>query len=303
MEAGPARYPLVMPLVAVLSDLHANLEALEAVIADAEAEGAEAFWVLGDIVDYGPDLVEVLERVVELAEVWILGNHEQELLAATDAAEPFYRPLANWTHETLEKSGSAAWKKALTHIETMGFEGAAGWIGDGVQFAHATPRRPTEQYLWPAHECQYLVFNDQVDERLKEFMDEFEQPHGFVGHTHVPALLIDQADHKVLDPYHAQCERNHTHTFLGRRTIFFVPDGGKAVIAGLKGRRFVANPGSVGFPRRLGDTRPSYLLYDGDMIEMRRVAYDSSATRRKLADLPIPDDLKAAMIDRLDTGL
>jgi hypothetical protein len=39
------------------------------------------------------------------------------------------------------------------------------------------------------------------------------------------------------------------------------------------------------------------------MIEMRRVAYDSSATRRKLADLPIPDDLKAAMIDRLDTGL
>ncbi len=65
----------------------------------------------------------------------------------------------------------------------------------------------------------------------------------------------------------------------------------------------MANPGSVGFPRRLGDTRPSYLLYDGDMIEMRRVAYDSSATRRKLADLPIPDDLKAAMIDRLDTGL
>jgi hypothetical protein len=217
LEAGPARYPLVMPLVAVLSDLHANLEALEAVIADAEAEGAEAFWVLGDIVDYGPDLVEVLERVVELAEVWILGNHEQELLAATDAAEPFYRPLANWTHETLEKSGSAAWKKALTHIETMGFEGAAGWIGDGVQFAHATPRRPTEQYLWPAHECQYLVFNDQVDERLKEFMDEFEQPHGFVGHTHVPALLIDQADHKVLDPYHAQCE-SQPHAHLPRQT-------------------------------------------------------------------------------------
>ncbi len=79
---------------AVLSDIHANLEALEAVLADAAAQGAEKIAILGDTIDYGPDPIACLELAAK-ADVWLVGNHEEEAVTASDEMEP--SPMLEWT--------------------------------------------------------------------------------------------------------------------------------------------------------------------------------------------------------------
>ncbi len=67
-------------IIAVLADIHANLQALDTVIADARSQGARQFVVAGDYVIGGPSPVEVLNRLAELTPLVIQGNHEQYLL-------------------------------------------------------------------------------------------------------------------------------------------------------------------------------------------------------------------------------
>lgn len=69
------------------------------------------------------------------------------------------------------------------------------------------------------------------------------------------------------------------------------------------GVTFAVNVGSVGQPRRLGDNRASYVLYDGEDLEFRRVEYPWMKTAAKLAALPIDAEQKAALIECLETGI
>jgi diadenosine tetraphosphatase ApaH/serine/threonine PP2A family protein phosphatase len=172
-----------------------------------------------------------------------------------------------------------------------------------VHFTHASAARPTIQYVWPGHEVQYVVFNEQIDDRITSFLGEFLRPHGFNGHTHVPAILTRYTDRKVLDPYQG-VKRNHVHTFVGPRSIFFVP-AEPCVLHELGPVQFAINVGSVGQPRRLGDNRASYVLYDGEDLEFRRVEYPWAKTAAKLASLPLVDaeDEKRELIERLETGI
>jgi len=75
-----------MTLWAILSDIHGNLEALEAVLADAAAQGAEKIAILGDTIDYGPNPLECLAHAAK-ADVWLVGNHEEEAVAASEEQE------------------------------------------------------------------------------------------------------------------------------------------------------------------------------------------------------------------------
>src|SRR3712207_3468821 len=170
---------------AILSDIHGNLEALEAVLADAAAQGAEKIAVLGDVIDYGPDPVACLERVSAAAEVWLVGNHEEEAVAPSEEQEP--SPILQWSLPRLEES--AVWQELPAKIAASGAPALASRVAGSVHFVHASAARPTIQYVWPAHEVQYIVFNHQIDDRLTTFLEEFQAPHGFNGHTHVPAVL------------------------------------------------------------------------------------------------------------------
>src|SRR5690606_1947518 len=89
-------------LWAILSDIHANLEALEAVLADAAAQGAERIAVLGDTIDYGPDPVACLERAHAAADVFLLGNHEEEAVAPSEYQED--SPVLAWSQPLLAQS-------------------------------------------------------------------------------------------------------------------------------------------------------------------------------------------------------
>jgi predicted phosphodiesterase len=282
---------------AILSDIHANLEALEAVLADATAQGAERIAVLGDTIDYGPDPIACLERVRAVAEVWLVGNHEEEAVTPSEEQEP--SSVLDWTLPRLAEA--EVWQDIRARITRDGAPAHASRVVDKIHFVHASAGRPTVQYVWPAHEVQYVVFNQQIDERLMKFLGEWETDHGFHGHTHVPAVLTRYAHRGVLDPYQG-VRREHVHTFVGPNAIFFVPQG-PCTLRELAAVELAVNVGSVGQPRRLGDNRASYVLYDGDQLEFRRVAYDWRATATKLAALPIEAEQQRELIERLETGI
>jgi hypothetical protein len=178
------------------------------------------------------------------------------------------------------------WQHVRAKIAADGAPTHASKVVDQRHFVHASAGSPTAQYVWPAHECQYVVFNRQVDERITQFLAEFQAPHGFNGHTHVPAVLTRYDHHGVFDFYQG-AERHHVHTFVGRN--------GPVTVA--------VNVGSAGQPRRLGDNRASYVLTDGEDLGFRRVEYPWAKTAAKIAQLPIDPDQQAELIERLETGV
>jgi predicted phosphodiesterase len=286
-----------MPRLALLADIHGNLQALEAVQRDLEQQGADRVVVLGDTVGYGPNPRECLERAADIAEVILLGNHEADLIRL-DPDMDVEKELRDWTGAQL--AGLPAWDALVRRAAAIGIEEAASHVEDGIQLVHGSPDAPVTQYIWPAHSCQYLVFNHQIGLRLSGFLDEFEQPIGFCGHTHTPAVLTEYAHHGMFDPYESHLEWNRNKSFLSPEALFVVPLGS----VGLRipdGARLVINPGSVGQPRD-GDTAASYAIFDGCSVAFRRVPYDSTPTLSSLAALPIDEELRQDLITRLTRG-
>src|SRR4051812_25689677 len=131
---------------AILSDIHSNLEALQAVLADIDglSRPVERFLCLGDTVGYGPNPLECLDLVRQRCDVVLLGNHDQAVLFDPDgfgaaAARAVFR-----TREQLEKPGpesEARWiflsQLPRTHAE-----------GD-MLFVHGSPRNPINEYVFP----------------------------------------------------------------------------------------------------------------------------------------------------------
>lgn len=282
---------------AILSDIHSNIEALEAVLADAAAQGAEKIAVLGDVIDYGPDPVACIERVNAEADVWLVGNHEEDAITPSDEAEP--SGVLEWS--LLQLEDSPVWQGLRDKITAAGAPALASQVFESIHFVHASAARPTIQYVWPAHEVQYVVFNEHIDSRLTAFLDEFQAPHGFNGHTHVPAVLTRYEHRKIFDPYQG-VRRNHVHTFVGPHAIFFVPEA-PCTLHELGEVKLAVNVGSVGQPRRLGDNRASYVLYDGASLEFRRVEYNWVRTAAKLAAIPFDEDQRKELIERLERGI
>ena len=95
--------------VAVVSDIHANLHALEAVLADVDREAPDAIWCLGDVVGYGPKPAECCRLVEEVAVVCLAGNHDLGVLGDVDIADfsPDAATAAVWTRSELDEQTRA----------------------------------------------------------------------------------------------------------------------------------------------------------------------------------------------------
>ncbi len=152
--------------VLVISDIHANLTALEAVL--AEAGEIEAAWCLGDLVGYGPDPNECVRRVKALPELrCILGNHDAAALGQidSDAFNPEARKALLWTQRAMD-DGSLAFLRSLPEKLEL----------EQVTLAHGSPRQPVWEYLLDTHTA------------TRSF-DHFNTPFCFVGHTHLPVVF------------------------------------------------------------------------------------------------------------------
>ena len=151
--------------ILIISDIHANLTALDTVIKDAGQ--FDAVWCLGDIVGYGPDPNDCVERIRSLPKLkCILGNHDAATLEKIDvsAFNPEARTALEWTQQALS-SESLEFLENLPESITMGM----------VTLVHGSPRQPVWEYL--------------LDTRSATANFEyFETPLCFVGHTHLPVM-------------------------------------------------------------------------------------------------------------------
>jgi diadenosine tetraphosphatase ApaH/serine/threonine PP2A family protein phosphatase len=153
--------------ICLLSDIHSNLPALDAVL---DAAGAvDGVWHLGDVVGYGPDPDGVVERLRERGAVGVRGNHDAAALGGPeiDWFNPDARRAMEWTRGAIS-DGTRAWLAALpeTRIE-----------GD-CSLVHGSPRDP----LW-----EYITSMGVAKDNLKVL----EAPLGLHGHTHVPVAWIE----------------------------------------------------------------------------------------------------------------
>ncbi|CAN5776305.1 metallophosphoesterase family protein [soil metagenome] len=151
--------------IAVLSDIHGNLPALEAIL-DALAP-YDAVWQLGDIVGYGPQPNEVIARLAAEKAVGVRGNHDSAALGEldTDSFNDDARTAVEWTAEQLEPD-ARAWLAALP---TRSVEQA-------FTLVHGSPRDPTWEYV---HSTAIARAN----------LASFDTPHCLVGHTHIPFVF------------------------------------------------------------------------------------------------------------------
>jgi diadenosine tetraphosphatase ApaH/serine/threonine PP2A family protein phosphatase len=156
--------------VAVLSDIHGNLHALDAVLEAIDAEPFDELWFLGDLVGYGPRPNRCYARVAGRLDVALVGNHDLAALGELDL--DFFQPdaalSARWTSSVLEPE-TATFLASLSPSATR----------PGAELYHASPRDPVWEYvLSPAVALAAL--------------EATEAPIILVGHSHVPlALSLD----------------------------------------------------------------------------------------------------------------
>lgn len=163
--------------VAVLSDIHSNLPALEAVLAHVGA--VDAVWHLGDIVGYGPDPDGVVARLASIGAVGVRGNHDAAALGGPEIEwfNPDARAAALWTRDTMGPS-TRRWLDALPLRLEPG----------GITLVHGSPRDPLREYIVS---MGVALANLRI----------LETPYGLHGHTHVPIAFIDDGDDlAILEP-------------------------------------------------------------------------------------------------------
>ena len=167
--------------IAIVSDIHSNLEALARCVEHAEGKGVARFICLGDIVGYGADPDPTMRLLMALPKlVAVRGNHdvaiEQELSAGAPIA---IRAATEWTRRQL----TAEQRQFLQQLPLIYREGQATYV-------HASAAEPE---TWP-----YLRMEDQV----RECMDAAGTPLTFIGHVHVPKVFYEtpQGQVRELDP-------------------------------------------------------------------------------------------------------
>jgi len=149
---------------AVISDIHANLPALEAVLADVDAAGADEVWCLGDAVGYGASPRECLDLLAERCAVCLHGNHDLAALGEIDidTFSPSAAAAARWTRERLGPEGRE---------ELRALDGSSA-VREGIGLYHASPRDP----IW-----EYVIDSDLAEDNLAV------QPQriALIGHSHI----------------------------------------------------------------------------------------------------------------------
>ncbi|MEK7441824.1 MAG: metallophosphoesterase family protein [Chloroflexota bacterium] len=152
--------------ILIISDIHGNLTALEAVLADADGS-YDTVWCLGDLVGYGPDPNECVERVRALSKLTCLvGNHDKAAIGDIDinSFNLDARTAIAWTQNALTSTS----REYLTNLPEKQVQGV-------YTLVHASPRQPVWEYILDA----YIASQN---------FSYFETPYCLVGHTHIPVI-------------------------------------------------------------------------------------------------------------------
>ncbi|NIM94161.1 MAG: metallophosphoesterase [Anaerolineales bacterium] len=161
----------------MISDIHANLTALEAVLEDAGE--SDAIWCLGDLVGYGPDPNECIERVRNLPNLLCLvGNHDHAALGLIPLSRFNFdaQDAISWTKENLTEE-SRTYLESLPAVATEG----------SFTLAHGSPREP----IW-----EYILDVQTADQNFKVFNTDY----CLVGHSHLPIAFYRETNESHTTP-------------------------------------------------------------------------------------------------------
>lgn len=237
----------------ILSDIHSNLAALEAVLAQVD-KNFDQVVCLGDLVGYGPEPNEVIHRVRELAAVAVVrGNHDKASCGISNAEEfnPIARVAASWTRQQLRPENLSYLRQLDLGPQRVG----------SFQIVHGSVRDEDEYVLQP-QEARASLLAAEVGVT-------------FCGHTHLQGGfgLPENGRLEVLR--------------------VSVPPGAASVPFSLEAAaKYLINPGSIGQPRD-GDPRAGFAFYDDAkrVVEYCRVPYDIEATQEKMKQVGLPAPL------------
>jgi len=283
---------------AIISDIHANLAALETVLAHIDTKRVDRIVCLGDIVGYGPDPAECVDLVATRCEWSLMGNHDCAMLYEPTNFNEAAKRAAYWTRNAVLEAPDPR----LTDLErelaagtmtaTAVAEAKAGIIADRARrlefimtlpvrrsfddfiAVHGTPRKCINEYLFP---------DDAISMPGKlQAIFQFVPRYCLVGHTHVPGVFSDEPD-------------------------FYPPADLGGVYVLRAEEKAIINPGSVGQPRD-GDPRASYAILESEpdadgrtvhRVEFHRVEYDVRRTVDRIHAIP---ELSNWLGDRLLEG-
>ena len=237
--------------VAVISDIHANLEALQTVIADIHSRNISRIIFLGDLVGYGPDPRACIDTVMEHCEWGLMGNHDFASLYEPTNFNSRAETASYWTRFELESEPdpqlrAKRWRfLGQLHIKRK--------LTEDILCVHGSPRRPINEYIFAEDAAASPT-------KMKSLFDRI-QKYCLVGHTHVQGVFTEEP--AFIYPQ----EIENRYPFYG---------SGKCII----------NVGSVGQPRDR-DPRAGYVILHKQGIEFVRIEYDFEATIEKIA--PISD--------------
>jgi len=256
---------------ALLSDIHANLVALEAALADCDAQKPDEIVCLGDVCGYGPEPVECVETVRARCKWVLAGNHDATLFM--DVAVGFNR----YAREAIE------WQRRILipHWYDLGKKVRRwNWLGDlspmrkegQVLYVHASPRDPMMEYV---EEGDFSDMGFGTSQKAAEIFEKIERL-SFCGHSHRPGVVTEQ--------------------FVWMKPQLF-PD--LSCPLRTDGKTLV-NIGSVGQPRD-GNPHGCYVIYDDEKntVTFRRVPYDVKKAQERFQRVP---QLSERLWKRLETG-
>jgi len=266
--------------LAIISDNHANLEALTAVLAEIDRRAIKRIICLGDVVGYGPNPLECIDTVIQRCEFSLMGNHDFAIFFEPYNFNTAAENAAFWTRSQFESDPdierrNRRWKYLGSMPTRM--------ANDRFVCFHGSPRRPINEYVFPDD-----IYS--APQKMAAIFDRFDKL-CFVGHTHVPGVFVPDPD------FYSPEELNSS---------FKVTD-----------ERAMINVGSVGQPRDRNPNASFVILHDGagggegatdvaggdggggdgkGSVEFIRVPYDVQTTVDKVKAIDALDNFLGARL-------
>lgn len=242
---------------AFVSDIHGNLAALEAVLADIDKHEPDEIICLGDTVGYGPQPRECLQIVREQCDLVLMGNHENAVLNGAEHFTPLARIAIDWTAQQLRDNNALQYLSSLKPAHHR----------KNCLFVHGSVRDPLFDYVREA-DSPWMFY--RLVQTLREDFKNFELC--FVGHNHRAFLGTEVG---YIFP----------HSDNDNPVMKFHVESQKAYVS----------VGSVGQPRD-GNPLSSWLMYDGKDVEYHRVDYDREITIALIHQANLPEFLAERLL-------
>jgi diadenosine tetraphosphatase ApaH/serine/threonine PP2A family protein phosphatase len=238
-------------MIAVISDIHANYEALSRVLDEIEELGADQIICLGDVVGYGPEPEQCIDAVRANCDVVLCGNHDFAVVYGADDFRASAAQAINYHRERLmprmdQTAEDDVRRQRWDFLKGLPFR----YTTSGYLFVHGSPRNPRHEYL------RERDIRWRLDDKMEQSFALFRKM-CFVGHTHRPGVFTDEFE-------------------------YYSPQELDGVYRPEEGVKSIVNVGSVGQPRD-GDPKSSFAtVEEDDTVRWHRVSYDLEATVKKM---------------------